>query len=334
MTSLCARDASKSGDRSDCSARGDPIWDLVGQYRRICRDKLALQAALLRELDACEREAERDVERARGALAALRRGVGPEHHRRHHDHRGGGGSTCACGEIVPGERPTVTDLDGPRDDPVPVRECGGGGEGERAAQALDTAGLPSCTCMGSPDPAAAAGASPSSCAPACPAAPTPTPDAEPSGLPADGAVFDKYDRMIAALRTRSPPLTLSFLPREEIPWPVLPLPSASVSASDGSDGDAYGTFPVALGAKARAQIDVDRLAAFAAGYARWRDKPLRLTLNILLGHWIAMDKRLKEHGPPPAARSEAAKTRRAIRDVRGKLMMIVAEQGACAVTRC
>ena len=138
--------------------------------------------------------------------------------------------------------------------------------------------------------------------------------------------------MIAALRTRSPPLTLSFLPREEIPWPVLPLPSASASASDGSDGDAHGTFPVALGAKA--QIDVDGLAAFAAGYARWRDKPLGKTLSILLGHWIAMDKRLKEHGPPPDARSEAVKTRRAIRDVRGKLMMIVAEQGACAVTRC
>ena len=322
VTSLCARDASKSGDRSDHSARGDPIWDLVGQYRRICSDKLALQAALLRELDACEREAERDVERARGAMAALRRGVGPEHHRRHHAHRGGGGSTCACGEIVPGERPTVTDLDGPRDDPVPVRA--GEGEGERAAQALDMAGLPSCTCMRSPDPAAAAAAvaSPRSRAPTCPAAPAP--DAESSGLPADGAVFDKYDRMIAALRTRSPPLTLSFLPREEIPWPVLPL---SVSASDG---DACGTFPVALGAKARAQIDVDALAAFAAGYARWRDKPLGKTLNILLGHWIAMDKRLKEHGPPPAASSEAAKTRRAIRDVRGKLMMIVAEQGACA----
>ena len=312
-TSLCARDASKSCDRS---AR-DPIWDLVGQYRRICRDKLALQAALLRELDACEREAELDVERARGALAGLP--TGPEYH---HHHRGGGAS-CVYGGFVEGERPAVTDLDGPRDDPVPVREGEGGGRGG-AAQGLDSASLPSCTRMGSLDPATTTTvASPSSCAPTCPAASAPDAESSSSRVPADGAIFDKYDRMIAALRRRSPPLTLSFLPPEEIPWPVLPLPSAS----DGSDGD--GTFPVALGGKR--PIDVDGLAAFAAGYARWRDKPLGNTLNILLGHWSAMDKRLKEHGPPPDARSEAARTRRAIRDVCGKLV-IVAEQGMCAVT--
>ena len=79
-----------------------------------------------------------------------------------------------------------------------------------AAQALNSAWLASCTRMGSPnpDPAAAAVALPSSCAPtsATATATAPAPDAESTHVPADEAIFDKYDRMIAALTEGGDPL--------------------------------------------------------------------------------------------------------------------------------
>jgi len=89
----------------------DPIWELVGHYRRICQDKHALQVDILRELDALEREAELEVERAQMALAETRTGrqvTGPDRNssatwdRGNHEHR---------------EKPAITGPDGPQEDP-------------------------------------------------------------------------------------------------------------------------------------------------------------------------------------------------------------------------
>lgn len=181
--------------------------------------------------------------------------------------------------------------------------------------AADTLNLPSDTHLG----AAAAATLPVNVSPSIfPAASAP--DVGRSRLPADGSVFEKYDKMIAALRTRSPPITLSFIPRDEIPWPLLP---------------PDGVFPVTL--SENKGIELDKLAEFAAGYALWRDKPLGKTLNILLGHWIAMDKRMKNASEQmgqgaPEAGPEAIQTRRWIAKVRSKLFGIVAEQGMYAVS--
>ena len=294
------------GDFKSCDPDTlDPIWELVEQYRSICQDKHALQEELLRELDEREQEAEMEVEKARIALAEIRMGRPVAMV----DRSDAGGSTWACGNQEPGERPAITDLDGPREDPIRNGEVTSRGA-QPGRLASNTPNIPPCARVGAPAPAVP---SPDSCTSTCPAASAP--DAESSCLPADGSVFDKYDKMIAALRTRSPPITLAFIPREEIPWPLLP-----------SDG----IYPVALGGKKK--IDLDKLGEFVAGYALWRGKPLGKILNVLLGHWIAMDKRLKEASErmgqeAPEASSEASKTRRAIRDVRSKLMSIVAEQG-------
>ena len=298
-TSLYALDDFKSCDPHAL----DAIWESVKQYRSICQDKHALQVEILRELDELEREAELEVETARMALTEIRIGRQVTMADR------GGSSTRACGNQEPGERPAITDLDGPREGPIRNGEIVSRGvEADRSA--ANTPNLPPCTRVGAPSLAMPSLSPRTSIFPAASA-----PDVESSCLPADGSVFDKYEKMIAALRTRSPPITLSFIPREEIPWPLLP-----------SDG----IYPVALSGKK--QIELDKIAEFAASYALWKGKPMGKTLISLLGHWISMDKRLKkasEHmgQEAPEASSEVSKTRHWIVSVRSKLYYIVAEQG-------
>ena len=334
-TSRYATDHLKSCDPNDPNGwdTSDPmLWELVGRYRRICREKTALQEDILRQLG--ERghgregggggaESEVEIEMARMALATAAAAAAD---------RGSCSSTWALGNHVQGQggRPATTDLDGPREDPIPrSRDLASRGAWSDSVS-MDTSSLPPHT----PAPAPAPSPAPS------PAMPGPTfrtsmppialaPDAldvGPSRLPADGLAFAKYNEMIAALRTRSPPITLSFLPREEIPWPLLP---SAAAAADDDDG---GVFPVAV-SKA-SQIELDEVAAFVTGYALWRETPLGKTLNILLGHWISMDKRLRETSKRICAgqdtlevSTEVSETIRWIATVRSKLHAIVAEQG-------
>jgi hypothetical protein len=272
----------------------DPIWELVERYRRICREKNALQEEILRTLDERERGVVLEVERARlMALAAMRPGTTAAECMRRY--------TWVLGNHGQGERPAIADLDGPREDPIrngDVASCGVRPDRLAPVGAAFPAAMPSQTSSTSLTPAALM-----------------VPDVGPSSLPADGSVFAKYDEMISTLRTRSPPITLSFIPREEIPWPLLP-----------SDG----VFPVAV-SRTR-QIELDEVAEFAAGYALWRGKPFGKTLNILLGHWISMDKRLRKASEntrqeSPEASSDVSETLRWIANVRSRLFSIVAEQG-------
>jgi hypothetical protein len=301
------------GDIHSCDPNApDPIWDLVERYRRICHEKTVLQEEILRKLGERERErgAESEVEtpRTQMALAAMRmRRYATEAAAAAADHARC--SNWAWGNYVQGERPAITDLDGPREDPIR--------NGDLARRsAADTSNLPPHA------PHARVGVTP---APA-PPMPLPTlltsitpvglaPDVEPSRLSADGSVFVKYNKMITALRTRSPPLTLSFIPREEIPWPLLP-----------SDG----VFPVSV-SRTR-QIELDEVAEFAAGYALWRGGTLGKALGTLLGHWICMDKRLRETSNRTGqgaleVSTEVSETRRWIGNVRSTLFSIMAEKG-------
>lgn len=281
----------------------DPIWELVKHYRKICREKRALQEEILRELDGRERGADLEVENARMALVAIRQGTKATNRR--------GSSAWTWSNGGQGERPVTTNLDGPREDSI--RDADVASRGVSPARlAEDTTNLPPYARI------AAAAASLPSPTTSTSTSITPTaliPNEGPSSIPADGSVFAKYNEMIAALRTRSPPITLSFIPREEIPWPLLP-----------SDG----VFPVAVSRKG--QIELDDVAEFAAGYALWRERPLRQAINILLGHWIAMYKRFRETSKQSGQGAlevtpEASETLRWIADVRRRLYSIAAEQG-------
>ena len=174
---------------------------------------------------------------------------------------------------------------------------------------MDTSNLPPHSCVdGTPTPTTAV--------------PLPTitpatlvPGVESSRLSADGPVFAKYDEMIAALRKRSPPITLSFIPREEIPWPLLP---------------PDGVFPAAV--SSTRQVELDEVAKFAAGYALWSNKPLRKALNNLLDHWISMNKRLREASKNAGqgalgVNAEVSETLRWIVNVRSKLQSMLTENG-------
>jgi hypothetical protein len=279
----------------------DPSWELVEHYRRICQDKRTLQEDILRELDKQEREAELDIEQARIALAEIRM------ERQAITANRGQSSTLAYDNHGLGERPAITDLDGPREDPIP--------NGDPASHTVRADRLAAATSNSPVEVRVGAAVvySPSFGV-SIPLAVS-APDVGPSLLPADGSIFTKYNEMIVALRTRSPPLTLTFIPREEIPWPLLP-----------SDG----VFPVVL--SGRNPIELESVAEFAAGYALWRAMPLGKTINILLGHWISMDKRLKDASEKmrqgaSEASSEASQTRRWIASVRSRLFAITGENG-------
>ena len=284
----------------------DPIWELVDRYRRICSEKKALHEEILCELDKPERGAELEVENARMALVAMRYGTTAT------DRRGNSTSTWAWGNHGQGERPAITDLDGPREGSIRNSDIASRGVGPDQLSA-NTSNLSPYTRMGAASTSTTAALPSPTWTPLTPAALIP--NEGPSTLPADGSVFAKYNEMIAALRTRSPPISSSFIPRKEIPWPLLP-----------SDG----VFPVAVSRKK--QIESDGVAEFAVGYAQWGGKPLRKALNILLGHWISMDKRLKERSKHTGQGAlevtpEVSETLRWIANVRGRLYGIVAEQG-------
>jgi len=299
-TSQYATDDFKSCDPN----APDPIWESVERYRKICREKNALQEEILHELGKRGHEAELEAAKARMALAMM----GMRRHETAAAADRGGCSTWGRGDYGQGERPAITDLDGPREDPIRNRDrASRGASPDRLS--VDTSNLPPHSRVdGTPTPTAAM--------------PLPTitpatlaPNVESSRLSADGSVFAKYNEMIAALRTRLPPITLSFIPREEIPWPLLPVD---------------GVFPVAV--SSTKQVELDEVAKFAAGYALWRDKPLGKTLNILLGHWVSMDKRLREARKAAGQSAlgisaETSETLRWIVNVRGKLYSIVAEMG-------
>lgn len=315
------------------------LWELVAQYRRICREKTALQEEILCQLG--ERghghegvgrgggggtESDVEIEMARVVLAAATAAV-------RHGTMGAVDRTWARSNHGPGEGqgelPAITDLDGPREDLVRSGDLASrGASSDRVAVSvsMDTSSLPPhAPSPAIPLPTLQASMSPAVLAPAAL-------DVGPPRLPADGSVFRKYNEMIAALRTRSPPITLSFLPREEIPWPLLPSPSAPAPA-DAADADG-GVFPVAV-SKA-SQIELEEVAEFVTGYALWREKPLGKTLNILLGHWISMDKRLRgaskrmcvgQDTLEVEVSTEVSETLSWIATVRSKLYAIVAEQG-------
>ena len=326
-TSRYATDDLKSCDPNDPNGwdPSDPmLWELVGRYRRICREKTALQEDILRQLD--ERghgreggrggaESEVEIEMARMALATAAAAAAD---------RGSCSSTWALGNHVQGQggRPAITDLDGPREDPIPRSRALASRGAWSDSVSMDTSSLPPHTPVPAPAPSPAMpGPTFRTSMPPIALAPAAL-DVGPARLPADGSVFAKYNEMIAALRTRSPPITLSFLPREEIPWPLLP----SAAAAAG------GVFPVAV--SRASQIELDEVAEFVTGYALWREKPLGKALNILLGHWISMDKRLRETSKRMCAgqdtlevSTEVSETLRWIATVRSRLYAIVAEWG-------
>ena len=281
----------------------DPIWELVDRYRRICSEKKALHEEILCELDKPERGAGMEVGNARMALVVMRYGATSTDRR--------GTSTWARGNHGQGERPAITDLDGPRVGSIRNSDIASRGVGPDRL-AADTSNLPPHARMGASSSSTAASLpSPTFWAPITPGALIPKEG--PSTLPAEGSVFAKYNAMIAALQTRSPPISPSFIPREEIPWPLLP-----------SDG----VFPVAVSRKK--QIGLDGIAEFAAGYALWGGKPLRKALDILLKHWTSMDKQLSVHPGKKKALQvtpEVSETLRWIVNVHGKLCSIAAEQG-------
>lgn len=279
----------------------DPIWELVALYRRICREKSALQEEILREL---REGADAEAGMARMALAAM------GHVTRAAD-RTESTWAHAQGNYGQGGPPAIPDVDSPQEDPIRNVDLADGHQSDRSAAGTSN--------LLSHAPVDASPPTPAVRSPTFPIPITPPtlygPNVEPSHLPADGSVFAKYDKMIMALRIRSPPITLSFIPREEIPWPLLP---------------SHGVFPVAV--SGRSQIELDNVAEFAAGFAIWRGKPLGKTLNILLGHWISMDKRLRGASEDAGqevlqASPEVSETLRCIANVRSTLFSIVAEQG-------
>jgi hypothetical protein len=299
------------GFKSRSPEASDPIWELVERYRRICQDKRTLQEDILHMLDEQEHEAELEVEKARTALAEIRMerqvaapaGCSSSASWTHDSHTHEG-------------RPAITDLDGPRDDPQRNDDINNSTIASSRVladrPATDASDLPSDICL-HVDASAAAGMPLSSPCTSTPVASAP--DAGPSRLPADGSIFARYDAMMVALRKRSTPIT-SFNLRVDIPWPLLP-----------SDG----VFPVVM--SGRNSIKMEEVEDFAAGYASWKGKPLAQTVNVLLGHWIVLDKRLKETSEhlglvPQEAGSEVPQTRRWVARVRSRLYAIVAEQSS------
>src|SRR5258706_44488 len=154
----------------------DPIWELVKRYRKICQEKKALQEDILRELDVRERGADLEVENARMALVTIRHGTTATNRRR--------SSTWAWGSHGQGERPAITDLDGPREDSIRDSDVASRGVSpDRLAEY--TSNLPPYARMD----AATAASLPS---PTSRTSITPTaliPNYEAFSTPADGSVF-------------------------------------------------------------------------------------------------------------------------------------------------
>jgi hypothetical protein len=125
--------------------------------------------------------------------------------------------------------------------------------------------------------------------------------------------FAQYDEMMQDIQRRCPPLTMTFLPRKEIPWPILP-----------KDG----VFPVEL---EEGRITVEAVQGFVIECSAWEGQPLVTTSNKLRDQWMTMHNRIKAAGCAPGmgkltSNDGDAQTYRWIKKVRSAFFEIAEAQ--------
>ena len=240
----------------------DPIRTLLGRYQKACEAKRALQERLRHSSGINEPSDSPKVVQA--ATTALERHRVETQVVFEHPNLNARSESEYSGNYIP----VMHDLDGPREEAVDDWVA------RNIDDENDTLPSPSAGDLSEYTPSDG-----QTCHPITPAAASlsgPNPSTlDQSILDFINSPFAQYDEMIQDLQSHS--LTVTFLRREEIPWPIL---------------SRHGVFPVEL--EGKKSITFRALEDFVIEYSAWEGQPLAKTVVRMCRQWTAIHDRLKE----------------------------------------